>query len=49
MMLHLFPNGHPQERVVAGIYFLAQAGEGLVDRLVEEAAEMCTGHSVVRV
>jgi bacillithiol biosynthesis cysteine-adding enzyme BshC len=48
MMLHLFPDGHPQERVVAGIFFLAGAGEGLIDRLVEEAGEMCLGHSVVR-
>jgi bacillithiol biosynthesis cysteine-adding enzyme BshC len=48
MMLHLFPEGHPQERVVAGIFFLAGAGDGLIDRLVEEAGEMCLGHSVVR-
>jgi len=48
MMLHLFPDGHPQERVVAGAYFLAQYGDGLIDRLVAEAGEMCLGHSVVR-
>jgi uncharacterized protein YllA (UPF0747 family) len=48
MMLHLFPEGHPQERVLAGIVFLAGAGEGLIDRLVTEAGEMCLGHSVVR-
>ena len=49
MMLHLFPGGHPQERVLAGAYFLAQCGDGLIDRLVDEAATMCLGHSVVRV
>ncbi len=49
MMLHLFPGGHPQERVIAGVYFLAQCGEGLIDRLVEEAAQMCVGHAVVKV
>ena len=49
MTLHLFPDGHPQERVIAGVYFLAQCGEGVIDRLVEEAGEMCVGHSVVRV
>jgi bacillithiol biosynthesis cysteine-adding enzyme BshC len=49
MMLHLLPGGHPQERVVAGAYFLAQSGDGLIDRLVTEAGEMCLGHSVVRV
>lgn len=48
MMLYLFPGAHPQERVVAGAYFLAQAGEALIDRLVEEAGEMCAGHTVVR-
>ncbi len=49
MVLHLFPGAHPQERVVAGAYFLAQCGDGLIDRLVDEAASMCLGHSVVRV
>ena len=48
MMLHLFPGGHPQERVVAGAWFVGRYGEGLVERLVEEAGDMCTGHSVVR-
>ena len=48
MMLHLFPNAHPQERVIAGAYFLAQGGLELTARLVEEAAEMCVGHAVVR-
>ena len=49
MILHLFPGAHPQERVLAGTYFLAQCGDGLIDRLVDEAASMCLGHSVVRV
>jgi bacillithiol biosynthesis cysteine-adding enzyme BshC len=49
MVLHLFPGAHPQERVLAGAYFLAQCGDGLIDRLVDEAATMCLGHSVVRV
>ena len=48
MMLHLFPDGQPQERVVAGVWFLAQGGMELVDRLVEEAGEMCLGHGVVK-
>ena len=47
LMLHLFPGGHPQERLLAGVWFLAQT-EGLVDLLVKEAAEMCVGHSVIR-
>ncbi len=45
--LNVFPGGHPQERVVAGAWYLARY-EGLVERLVEEAAGMCGGHAVVR-
>jgi bacillithiol biosynthesis cysteine-adding enzyme BshC len=54
MTLHLFPEGHPQERVVAGVWFVAaveaQGGsaEGLVARLVDEAASTCPGHIVIR-
>ena len=48
MMLHLFPDQHPQERLLAGAWFLAQFGDGLIERLVEEAASMCVGHAVVR-
>jgi bacillithiol biosynthesis cysteine-adding enzyme BshC len=54
MTLHLFPEGHPQERVIAGVGFVAgfeaQGGsaEGLVARLVDEAANQCPGHIVVR-
>ena len=49
MVLHLFPSAHPQERLLGGAWFLAQSGEGLIERLVEEAGSMCLGHSVVRV
>ena len=48
MMTNLFPDGHPQERVLAGVWFAARFGDGLVERLVAEAREMCTGHAVVR-
>jgi len=54
MTLHLFPEGHPQERVIAGVWFVAgfeaQGGsaEGLIARLVEEAASQCPGHIVIR-
>ncbi|ADW69673.1 bacillithiol biosynthesis cysteine-adding enzyme BshC [Granulicella tundricola] len=48
MMLQLFPDGHPQERIIGGVWFLGQWGSGLVDRLVLEAAQMCLGHSVIR-
>jgi len=56
LTLHLFPEGHPQERVLAGVWFLAAweaaHGEGpvagLIARLVEEAASQCPGHLVIR-
>ncbi len=47
LTLHLFPGGHPQERVLGGVWFLAQ-DEGLVGRLVTEAQNVCPGHLVVR-
>ena len=52
--LHLFPNAHPQERVLAGVWFLAawesahSDSVGLIARLVEEAASQCAGHLVIR-
>jgi bacillithiol biosynthesis cysteine-adding enzyme BshC len=46
--LHVFPNGHPQERVVAGVWFMAKHGDGLVERLVGVAGNQCPGHVVVR-
>jgi bacillithiol synthase len=46
--LNVFPDGHPQERVVAGVWFMAKHGDGLVDRLVRVAGNQCPGHVVVR-
>src|SRR5215469_11500768 len=46
--LNLFPDGHPQERLLAGVWFLARYGEGLIDRLVTAANNQCPGHVVVR-
>jgi len=48
LILNLFPDGHPQERVVAGAWFVARYGDGLVERLVQEASDWCGGHVVVR-
>lgn len=48
MTLNLFPEAHPQERLVGGVWFLARYGEGLIDRLVNEAKNLCPGHVVVR-
>ena len=46
--LNVFPDGLPQERVLAGVWFLARYGEGLVERLVGVAGNQCPGHVVVR-
>jgi bacillithiol biosynthesis cysteine-adding enzyme BshC len=60
LILHLFPHGHLQERVIAGVWFLAayaaahgeppnsNPGAALIARLVEEAANQCPGHIVIR-
>lgn len=46
--LNVFPDGHPQERVLAGVWFIAKYGDGLVERLVGVAGNQCPGHVVVR-
>jgi bacillithiol biosynthesis cysteine-adding enzyme BshC len=46
--LNVFPDGHPQERVVAGVWFMARYGDGLVEKLVGVAGNQCPGHVVVR-
>jgi bacillithiol biosynthesis cysteine-adding enzyme BshC len=48
LTLHLFPEGHPQERILGGIWFLAMAGDDFIERLVVEAENLCPGHIVVR-
>jgi bacillithiol biosynthesis cysteine-adding enzyme BshC len=48
LTLNLFPNAHPQERLLGGVWFLARNGEGLIDKLVDEAKSLCPGHVVVR-
>ena len=46
--LNVFPGEHPQERVVAGVWFMARYGDGLVEKLVGVAGNQCPGHVVVR-
>jgi len=48
IMLHLLPDGHLQERLLAGVYFVARYGEGLAELLVEHAGQECPGHRVIR-
>jgi bacillithiol biosynthesis cysteine-adding enzyme BshC len=43
----LYPGGHLQERAVAGAYFLATRGDGLLDLLVAAAVDACPGHKLL--
>jgi bacillithiol biosynthesis cysteine-adding enzyme BshC len=47
IMLNLYPDGHLQERLLAGVHFLARYGDALPALLVEHAAQECPGHRVV--
>jgi len=44
----LYPRRTLQEREIAGIYFLARFGTGLIDRLIETASARCPEHKIVR-
>jgi bacillithiol biosynthesis cysteine-adding enzyme BshC len=45
--LSIYPNHHLQERAVGAAYFLSRYGDGLVDALVENAAQECPGHKAI--
>jgi len=47
IVLNLFPEEHPQERLVAGVWFLARYGDALPELLVEHAGQECPGHRVI--
>jgi len=47
MVLNLFPEEHPQERLLAGVWFLARYGETLPGLLVDHAGQECAGHRVI--
>ncbi len=47
LMLSLFPNHHLQERLLAGIWFLARYGDTLPALLIEHASQECPGHRVI--
>ena len=47
IMLNLYPDGHLQERLLGGVWFLARYGDALPVLLVEHAAQECPGHRVV--
>lgn len=47
LYLNLFPERHPQERVIGAASFLARRGEGLVSELVDLAGAECPGHKAI--
>jgi uncharacterized protein YllA (UPF0747 family) len=47
LMMNLLPDGHLQERVLGGVWFMARYGEELPKLLVEHAAGECPGHRVI--
>ncbi|HEX4156064.1 MAG TPA: bacillithiol biosynthesis cysteine-adding enzyme BshC [Acidobacteriaceae bacterium] len=47
LMVNLLPEGHLQERVLGGVWFLARYGEGLPRLLVECAGQECPGHRLI--
>ena len=47
IMLNVLPEGHLQERTLAGVLFVARYGEALAELLVEHASQECPGHRVI--
>ena len=48
IVLNVFPEKHPQERLIGGIWYIARYGHEMVGQLVREAANQCPGHVIVR-
>jgi bacillithiol biosynthesis cysteine-adding enzyme BshC len=47
MALNLFPNRHPQERILGAAWFLSRYGGDLPELLVEQAGQQCPGHKAI--
>ena len=47
LSFNLFPDRHPQERVIGGIAFLARYGTPLLETFVEQAGQECPGHKAI--
>jgi bacillithiol biosynthesis cysteine-adding enzyme BshC len=45
--LNLFPNRHPQERILGAAWFLSRYGDALPELLVEQAGQQCPGHKAI--
>jgi uncharacterized protein YllA (UPF0747 family) len=44
----LYPHRTLQEREIAGLYFHAKYGSGLIDQLIQAAQAPCPEHKIVR-
>ncbi len=47
LYLNLFPDNHPQERLIGAAAFLARYGDSLIPQLIEQAAQECPGHKAI--
>ncbi|HKR28253.1 MAG TPA: bacillithiol biosynthesis cysteine-adding enzyme BshC [Acidobacteriaceae bacterium] len=47
LSFNLFPDRHPQERVIGGIAYVSRYGTALLDTLVEQATQDCPGHKAI--
>jgi len=47
LYLNLFPDQHPQERIIGAAAFLARYGESLIPQLIDQAAQECPGHKAI--
>ena len=47
LYLNLFPDQHPQERIIGAAAFLARYGDGFIPQLIEQAAQECPGHKAI--
>ena len=47
LMMNLYPDEHLQERLLAGIWFLARVGDELPQILVDHAGQECPGHRLL--
>ena len=47
LYLNLFPDQHPQERIIGAAAFLARYGDSLIPQLIDQAAQECPGHKAI--
>jgi bacillithiol synthase len=47
LYLNLFPDQHPQERIIGAVAYLARYGDSLVPQLIEQASQECPGHKAI--